>query len=201
MGYGIPQRLLGLSICLPILPGHCGTTQTPLALCHSPRALWDKRDYQWGMGSPTGFWDRIASPQAQGIMEWHNHLLFFPLQHQGTLGRNIHLLPAPGHSGTQGPPPPVPHSPCVRGLEATGRAALAGSTCRAVVAGAGAAVAGGSRVMPTWARGGAAAAGVGATGAAAAGAGLLGGLAGTEGTGVGAGEAAAGRSYFCNCRR
>lgn len=76
-----------------------------------------------------------------------------------------------------------------------------GSTWMVVVvggAGAAAAVAAaaawGRRVMPICASGC-------TVGAAAAGAGLLGGLTGTEGTGLAAGEVAAGMSYFCNCSK
>lgn len=73
-----------------------------------------------------------------------------------------------------------------------GAGAAAAAAAAAAVAAATAVVCG-SRVIPICARGCTA-----GTGAAAAGAGLLGGLTGTEGTGLAAGEEAAGMSYFCS---
>lgn len=73
------------------------------------------------------------------------------------------------------------------GVEAAAAAAAAAAVAAAT------AVVCGSKVIPICARGCTA-----ETGAAAAGAGLLGGLTGTEGTGLAAGEEAAGMSYFCS---
>lgn len=101
------------------------------------------------------------------------------------------------------------HLPCGRGVAAaagTGNGLLGtvGSTWMVVVVGgAGVAAAAtapaaeavwGRRVIPICASGC-------TVGAAAAGAGLLGGLTGTEGTGLAAGDVAAGISYFCNCSK